>query len=168
LKLAIVVGFTGFSNSGKTRLISRLVSFFARNNIRCAVVKHDAHGHYKEAIDSDSAQFIEAGAAATVVISPNSYVTYRKVPTDLEDLLPKLQAEGYDLILVEGFKKGDHAKIALFRNREQAQILSLLADLPVALVAPESLKEYSIEGVPFFDPEDLEAIASWIKGRFCS
>ena len=65
MKLAVVIGFTGYSNSGKTRLISRLVSYLALTNIRCAVVKHDAHGHYKEAKDSDSAQFIEAGAAAT-------------------------------------------------------------------------------------------------------
>jgi molybdopterin-guanine dinucleotide biosynthesis protein B len=163
--MAAIIGFVGFSNSGKTTLISRLVSYLAQANIRCAVVKHDAHGHYKEAPASDSSQFIDAGAAAAVVISPNGYVSFRKVPIALEELLPKLQAEGYDLILVEGFKKGKHDKIALFRDREQAQIISMLTDLPIAVVAPEELKEYSREGLPFFDPDDLAAIACWIQGR---
>ncbi|NHN31238.1 molybdopterin-guanine dinucleotide biosynthesis protein B [Paenibacillus agricola] len=166
--MTVVIGFTGYSNSGKTRLISRLVHYFALNHISCAVVKHDAHGHYREATGSDSAQFIEAGAAATVVVSPNAYVTYKKVPTDLDSLLPKLQAEGYDLIMVEGFKQGNHDKIALFRNEEQSQIISNLPHLPIAVVAPEPLREYSIKGVPFFDPDDLEALANWIKGRFNS
>jgi molybdopterin-guanine dinucleotide biosynthesis protein B len=166
--LAVVIGFTGFSNSGKTWLISRLVSYFAQSNIRCAVVKHDAHGHYKEASNSDSAQFIEAGAAATVVVSPNSYVSYKRMPIDLDELLEKLQADKYDLILVEGFKQGNHAKIALFRTHEQARIIALLTVMPVALVAPESLKEYRLEGIPFFDSEDLEPIANWISGLMYS
>ncbi|MEK3724177.1 molybdopterin-guanine dinucleotide biosynthesis protein B [Paenibacillus sp. FSL H8-0034] len=163
--MAAVIGFAGFSNSGKTRLISRLVSYYSHMNIRCAVVKHDAHGHYTEASGADSAQFVEAGAAAVAIISPDSYVRIQRESISLEVMLTRLQAEEFDLILIEGFKKGNHDQVALFRNKEQAHILTELNQMPIAVVAPEALKAYSIEGVPFFDPDDLASIAGWIQGR---
>ncbi|WP_240419032.1 molybdopterin-guanine dinucleotide biosynthesis protein B [Paenibacillus periandrae] len=163
--MAAVIGFAGFSNSGKTRLISRLVSYFTSISIRCAVVKHDAHGHYTEASGTDSAQFVEAGAAATVIISPNSSVIMHRESFSLEMMLTRLQAEGFELILIEGFKKGNHEQVALFRNKEQADILSELNHLPIAVVAPEDLKAYSVAGVPFFEPDDVASIAGWIRRR---
>ncbi|SFL27401.1 molybdopterin-guanine dinucleotide biosynthesis protein B [Paenibacillus sp. 1_12] len=163
--MAAVIGFAGFSNSGKTRLISQLVRYFTQLNLRCAVVKHDAHGHYTEASGKDSSQFVEAGAAATAIISPHSFVVIQKVPITLEGLLSRLQSDGFDLILIEGFKKGNHDQVAIFRDKEQAGILTELTHLPIAVVAPEKLKAYSIEGVPFFDSDDLASIAGWIQTR---
>jgi molybdopterin-guanine dinucleotide biosynthesis protein B len=163
--MATVIGFAGYSNSGKTTLISRLVTHFAQTNIQCAVVKHDAHGHYKEATQSDSAQYIDAGAAAAIVISPNACISYRRVTNTLEEVLPMLQKDGYDLIFIEGFKHGNQPQIAVFRDDEQSAILSAIHPAPIALVAPEQLVSYAIEGIPFFNPDNLSAIAEWIQGR---
>jgi molybdopterin-guanine dinucleotide biosynthesis protein B len=163
--MTTVIGFTGFSNSGKTTLISRLVAHFAQVDIRCAVIKHDAHGHYKEAAGSDSSHYIEAGAAVAIVISPEAWAAYHRASISLEEILPELQSQGYDFIFIEGFKGGHHEKIAMFREEKQVDILSALNKPPAAIVAPEKFRELGLKGIPFYDSDHIAAIAEWIQGR---
>ncbi|WP_051620339.1 molybdopterin-guanine dinucleotide biosynthesis protein B [Paenibacillus sp. UNC451MF] len=156
------IGFAGYSDSGKTTLISRLVRHYQEQGIRTGVIKHDAHGHYKEAVGSDSSQYIQAGAAAAVVVSPESHIVYHRESKSLEQMLDDLQSDELDLILVEGFKKGNHDQIALFRSPEQADIIKQLPKPPVAIIAPEQLSVYRSANIPFFDPEDIVLIAEFI------
>ncbi|WP_079908637.1 molybdopterin-guanine dinucleotide biosynthesis protein B [Paenibacillus sp. 32352] len=156
------IGFAGFSDSGKTTLISRLVKHYQNQGIRVGVIKHDAHGHYKEAAGSDSSQYIHAGASAAIVVSPESYIVYRREPHTLEQMVEKLQSEALDLILVEGFKQGKHDQIALFRSEEQANIINQLPREPVAVVAPMELTGCCPDFVPHFAPDDIASIAEFI------
>ncbi|MCR8631119.1 molybdopterin-guanine dinucleotide biosynthesis protein B [Paenibacillus radicis (ex Xue et al. 2023)] len=158
-----VIGFTGFSNSGKTTLISKLVAHFTNSGLKVAVIKHDAHGHYKEAEGTDSTHYRQAGAAATVVVSPTSYMAFRREAVDLEQIVEMLQAQSYELILVEGFKNGTHDKIALFLNEEQAEIFESLSQAPAAAASLESLKELAPATIPFFNIDDISGIAAWIE-----
>lgn len=160
-----VIGFAGFSDSGKTTLISRLVKQLASQGLKAAVIKHDAHGHYKEVEGTDSSMYREAGAAATVVISPGAYAEYRREPVDLEQVVDRFRASRYDFIFVEGFKKERHDKIALFRNVEQADILEILTAPPIAVAAPQHLAKLAPAGIPYFDPEDASGIAEWLINR---
>ncbi|MCS7460135.1 molybdopterin-guanine dinucleotide biosynthesis protein B [Paenibacillus doosanensis] len=162
------IGFAGFSDSGKTTLVSRLIAYFQERGVRTGVIKHDAHGHYKEAEGTDSAGFIAAGAAAAAVVSPDSYIVYRREPRLLEQLVGELrsnQAEPLEIILIEGFKRAGHDQLAIFRNEEQSRILQLLAKPPIAVVAPAELEKYRIEGVPFFHPDDIAMIGKFIQER---
>jgi molybdopterin-guanine dinucleotide biosynthesis protein B len=161
-----VIGFAGFSGSGKTTLIARLVERLAVKGLRTAVIKHDAHGHYKEAAGTDSALYKEAGAAATVVVSPEAYVAFRREAVNLEAVIRQLDLEdSYDLILVEGFKNESHPKIAVFRNAEQAEILRILPTAPVAAAAPQALRALAPESIPFIDLNDVETAAEWLERR---
>jgi molybdopterin-guanine dinucleotide biosynthesis protein B len=160
-----IIGIAGFSNSGKTTLITRLVAHFARRGVRTAVVKHDAHGHYKEAEGTDSSLYMQAGASAAVVVSPDAYVVLRREAIALEVMLSTLRAEAYELILVEGFKNGTHDKIAIFRDAEQAAILLALPQPAVAVAAPAELGHLSPALLPFLDLDNIGAIARWIGNR---
>jgi molybdopterin-guanine dinucleotide biosynthesis protein B len=163
--MSYVIGFAGFSNSGKTTLIARLAAHFAGQGLQTAVIKHDAHGHYKEAEGTDSALYREAGAAATIVISPESYVMYRREAVELEQMVKLLEAQGYDLILVEGFKASSHDKIALFRTEEQAEILKALSTPPIAVASILSLFKLAPSSIPLFELDDISGIATWIRNR---
>ncbi|NOU97928.1 molybdopterin-guanine dinucleotide biosynthesis protein B [Paenibacillus sp. LMG 31456] len=159
-----VIGFVGFSNSGKTTLISKLVTHFTNSGLKVAVIKHDAHGHYKEAEGADSTHYREAGAAATVVISPDSYMAFRREVTELEPIVAMLQVEqSYELIFVEGFKNGAHNKIALFRNEEQAEIIRSLPQPPAAVASFETFKKLVPATIPFLEIDDICGIAEWIE-----
>ncbi|WP_165842256.1 molybdopterin-guanine dinucleotide biosynthesis protein B [Paenibacillus xerothermodurans] len=160
-----VIGFIGFSNSGKTTLIARLVEYFAQEGVRSAVIKHDAHGHYKEAEGSDSSKYINAGASAAVVVSPESYVMFRREAKNLEQMVSLLREQDYDLIFVEGFKHGRHDRIALIREAEQASILHDLQDPPIAVAGPPELAHLAPAHIPFLDMNDIGALAKWILAR---
>lgn len=76
--MAHCIGFAGYSGSGKTTLITKLVIEMKRRGKRIAVLKHDAHGHYKEASGTDSTIFAQSGAEAVVTISIDSIHVYEK------------------------------------------------------------------------------------------
>ncbi|MBP1154783.1 MULTISPECIES: molybdopterin-guanine dinucleotide biosynthesis protein B [unclassified Paenibacillus] len=158
-----VIGFTGYANSGKTTLIRRLTEHYEASGVKVAIIKHDGHGHYKEVSDTDSAQFIESGASASIVISPDAVRTYEKRMLSLSQVIEGLQ-ERFHLIMVEGFKRESHAKIAVFRTEEQAEIVRSLAEPPIAWVTADiRLASGVVPDVPVFHPDDIESIASFIE-----
>lgn len=166
--MAAIVGLAGFSNSGKTTLVTKLVRHFTALGLRTAVIKHDGHGHYKEAAGADSTLFIEAGAQATAVVSPDAYRIYRKQKVEeLDTVIQALPLAELDLVLIEGFKQGTHDKIVLFRSPEQASLLDQLPNKPIAAVTPQALREYAVSrGIPSFDPKDIHSIAAMIQERY--
>lgn len=160
-----VIGFAGYSGSGKTTLISRLTPLFEAQGVRVAVIKHDAHGHYKEVEGADSAQLFAAGASAVVVVSPHEVRYRERGEVTLERTLERVGSR-YDLLFVEGFKHGSHDKIAVFRTPEQAAILKELPVPPIAWAAEDlSVCGKSLTGVPAYLLNDVEGIARFIEGR---
>lgn len=157
-----VIGFAGYSDSGKTTLIAALVRHFRLQGKRIGVIKHDGHGHYKEAEGTDSSKYKEAGADAAVVVSPDSLTVYRRKPLTFDQVVAELQNEKLDLILVEGFKRERHDQIAVYRNAEQGMIMQRLPKPPIAVIAPRELHERQNAAMPAFEPEHVESIADFI------
>lgn len=157
-----VIGFAGYSNSGKTTLIRRLTEYYEAGGVKVAVIKHDGHGHYKEVPDTDSSQFIESGATASIVISPDAVRTYERRELSLSDVIENLLGKIH-IIMVEGFKREPHAKIAVFRTEEQAEIVRSLTEPPIAWVTADLRLASNVPDVPVFHPDDIESIARFIE-----
>ncbi|CAN0549460.1 unnamed protein product, partial [Laminaria digitata] len=64
-----VIGITGWSGSGKTALIVRLIPELASRGYRVATVKHAHHAFDIDTPGKDSYQHREAGAVEVVVSS---------------------------------------------------------------------------------------------------
>ncbi|MFC5451704.1 molybdopterin-guanine dinucleotide biosynthesis protein B [Paenibacillus aestuarii] len=160
--MAYCMGFAGFSDSGKTTLIVKVLEELRRRGHRVAVLKHDGHGHYKEAEGADSTAFVEAGADAVVTISPNGVHRYeKKEAPDLQEQLAELAH--YDLVLIEGFKKDKHPKVAVFRTIEQSRILEELDPAPIGIITELAFES---GGIPVFRPDEPQAISEFVE--FCS
>ncbi|MCZ8518015.1 MULTISPECIES: molybdopterin-guanine dinucleotide biosynthesis protein B [Paenibacillus] len=161
---ATVIGLAGWSNSGKTTLLAKLAGLLEEQGVRVAVIKHDAHGHYKEEDGADSTSFVRAGASAVIVVSPDAVRTYERRRTGLQETVERLQESGlYDYVLVEGFKKELHDKIALFRTPSEAGILRELSPQPLAWVTPDAgAAGFPPAGVPVFHPDDVRGIACFV------
>jgi molybdopterin-guanine dinucleotide biosynthesis protein B len=154
-----VIGFVGYSNSGKTTLASSVVRTLQLKGRKVGVIKHDAHGHYKEAEETDSGKYMEAGADAVVVVSPDSFARLeRKKFSRLCEVVATF--EGYDVVIVEGFKTEAHPKIAVFRSAEQAAILSDLAGI---IAYATNLPARFDTNVPVFDLNDPLPVAAFIE-----
>src|SRR5512137_2590787 len=112
-----VYGIVGRKNSGKTHLVTRLVSAATRRGLVVSTVKHAHHTLDVDQPGKDSWLHREAGAREVIVASASRWALLHELrgapePT-LDELLSRLGA--CDLVLVEGFKRGDHPKLEVYR-----------------------------------------------------
>ena len=155
----MVLGFSGFSGSGKTTVIERLIPEFKKNGIRVAVIKHDAHDFDMDREGKDTYRFSAAGADIVMISSGSKSARLSGSPSSLEDMIH--DAGDADIVLVEGYKHADIPKIA---------VTGLYAgyELPepeegyLAIVSDDISKYTHLKGMPLFDINDAEGIAEWI------
>jgi molybdopterin-guanine dinucleotide biosynthesis protein B len=162
--LAAIVGFAGYSDSGKTTLICSLIDILQGKGKKVAVIKHDGHGHYKEAEGKDTSLFRQAGASAFVAVSPDSYTRYEKTEISLKNAVQMLN--GCDYIFVEGFKKESHLKIAVFREPGQEEVLDQLTAPPIAIAC--GFPYAARGGMPVFELSDSQGLAEWLERNWAT
>lgn len=116
------VSIIGRKNSGKTTLIVALAAELKRRGHRIATVKH-GHPHFEvDKPGSDSWRHMHEGGADAVVIASSAKVALverHDGEPDPETLIARLLGgRGYDLVLVEGYKRGPFPKVEVFRHAE--------------------------------------------------
>ena len=112
-----VLGIVGWSGSGKTVLVTRLIPHFVQQGLRVATLKHAHHAFDVDTPGKDSYEHRKAGAGEVIICSARRWVQMHELgdapePT-LADLLGKLSP--CDLVLVEGFKRELHPKLEVHR-----------------------------------------------------
>ncbi len=159
--MAPVVSIVGKSGAGKTALMERLIAEFGKRGYRIAAVKH-SHGMEIDRPGKDSWRFAQAGSEVVAVSSPEKLAFIRSMDHDasIEEIL-HLIGSGFDLVLVEGFKRGSAPKIEVL-NRELGDDLLCSVKGLSAVVSNESL---DID-VPQFFVDDTQAIADFIEKSF--
>jgi molybdopterin-guanine dinucleotide biosynthesis adapter protein len=160
-----IVSIVGKSDSGKTTLIEKLLPELTSRGYRVATVKHDTHGFEVDREGKDSWRHKRAGAHTVVISSPNKVALIRDVERDLnlDEIRAKLIRD-VDLIISEGYKRGDQPKVEVFRKEVHKELLCTAED---KLIAIASNQTFDI-GVPCYDLEDMKGLAEFIIERFLS
>ena len=112
------IAIVGESGTGKTNLIERLIVEFKNRGIRVAAVKH-SHGVIDlDKEGKDSWRFTEAGSDITVLSSDDKLAYIRNVDSDssIAEIL-RIIGGSADLVLFEGYKKGNIPKIEVYREQ---------------------------------------------------
>ncbi len=160
-----VLAFAGYSGSGKTTAMVALIARLRARGLRIAALKHDAHGFQLDREGKDTARFTAAGATAIAIASRDqrAVIATTQRPSTLAELISTLSV-GVDMILVEGYKHDDIAKIVVHRAgvREApttgAGVLAVLRDTP--------LPQGGLPVIPHDAPEQLEAfVLGWYRGQ---
>jgi molybdopterin-guanine dinucleotide biosynthesis protein B len=157
-----VFGVTGWKNSGKTTLVTRLVTEFTRRGFSVSTVKHAHHEFDIDKPDTDSFRHREAGAREVMIVSGHRWALMHELRDEAE---PPLEAaltrlSPCDLILVEGYKREGHPKIEA-RRTGAAKTAPLAPDDPSILaIAADHPTDSS--GRPCFDLDDVAGIADFI------
>lgn len=133
------IGIVGWSGSGKTTLITQLVPLLRAQKLRVSTIKHAHGGFDMDQPGKDSYRHREAGAQEVMVVSGGRWVLMRDTQEEpkLNDLL--LRMEEVDMVLVEGMKTVDIAKIEVYRPAlgkppiwpQQPNILAVASDEPL-------------------------------------
>lgn len=96
-----IIQIIGYSGSGKTTFISKLIKSLKQKGIKVAAVKHDVHGLDIDREGKDSYIFSESGAEVSVVSSPEMAVFKIHKELTLDDILSNIK--NVDIIIVEGY-----------------------------------------------------------------
>jgi len=160
-----VYGIVGRKNAGKTHLVERLVRAATRRGLAISTVKHAHHAFDIDQPGKDSHRHREAGAREVIVSSTLRYALvheHRGAPEpSLAELLTRLSP--CDLVLVEGFKAGDHPKLEVYRSACGQRPLSSADAAVEAIVADESpAVETSLLRLPL---DDTDAVLDFILHR---
>lgn len=157
-----VFGVTGWKNSGKTTLLTRLVSEFTCRGFKVSTVKHAHHAFDIDTPGTDSFRHREAGAEEVVIVSANRWALMHELrdaaePT-MEEAITRLSP--CDLVLVEGYKREAHPKIEA-RRGDASRGDPLAPDDPsIMAVAADHPTETGT--LPRFDLDDISGIADFI------
>lgn len=138
-----LLGFAAFSNTGKTTLLARLLPLLRQRGLRIGVIKHARHGFDMDQPGKDSYVLREAGATQMLVGSPQRWALVTETPGQgdprLDDLLPHLDQQRLDCILVEGFKHEHFPKIELHRPSQGHPLLCLNDETIIAVASDAPL-----------------------------
>lgn len=100
---------SGFKNTGKTTLITKLIPELNRMGYRVAVIKHDGHDFEGDVPGTDSYRHKAAGAYGTAVFSGKRMLIQKEIQGIDEKKLASFFPEA-DIILLEGFKNSEYPK----------------------------------------------------------
>lgn len=155
-----VICIVGKSDSGKTTLIEKLIPELKQRGFRVGTIKHSAHGFEIDQKGKDSWRHRQAGADTVAVLAPGQIAfTKRTDQSTLEDILGFF--EDMDVIITEGFKRSNQAKIEIFRKGVHDHPLEGSNNNLVAYVTDAPLDT----DLPLFDLDDIRALADFIESR---
>ena len=158
-----VVAISAWSGTGKTTLLKKLIPALCARGLRPGLIKHSHHNMDIDTPGKDSYELRKAGAAQTMVASPQRWAlmteTPDEAPLNLAYLVSRMDHSTLDLGLVEGFKHEAVPKLLLFRSDAGHDLSELTLDEHVIAVASDVAVELE---VPVLDLNDVDGIAQFI------
>lgn len=114
-----ILGVAAYSGTGKTTLLRKILPQLRGRGLRVGMIKHAHHSFDTDVPGKDSYELRKAGATQMLVASRHRWALVTETgdasEPRLDELLPHLDHEQLDLILVEGFKAEAFPKIELHR-----------------------------------------------------
>ena len=160
-----VFGVTGWKNSGKTTLVTRLVAEFARRGLKVSTVKHAHHAFDIDKPDTDSFKHRQAGASEVMIVSGHRWALMHELRDEDEPPLEAALARisPCDLIVVEGYKREGHPKLEA--RRAESLKSDPLSPSDASIVAIASDLDTDGGPLPVFALADAAAICDFIAGH---
>jgi molybdopterin-guanine dinucleotide biosynthesis adapter protein len=153
-----IISIVGKSSTGKTTFLEKLIREITIRGYKVATIKHSHHSISFDQPNKDSWRHAKSGAVATMVSSTTEIQIIKPVEKELtvEELARNL-GEEYDLILSEGFSRGNAPKIEIHR-KEAGPLLENASKL-FAIVTDEPLDTE----VKQFRFEDIKGVATLLE-----
>jgi len=173
---AKVILVVGHHNSGKTRTIKLLVSRLRSLGFKVATMKHVHELDFTfDLRGKDTWRHGAAGAEATLAVSPNEIVLFRRLEAcrlGWEEILSML-GEDYDFILAEGFRRmagrrENTYKLVTARSLDEAE--SLLNEVSPSVLAivgwGVQWAQKTFKGAPVLRlPEEADRLTAILLGE---
>ncbi|HEX9322070.1 MAG TPA: molybdopterin-guanine dinucleotide biosynthesis protein B [Xanthobacteraceae bacterium] len=159
-----VIGIAGWSGAGKTTLLTKLIPRLVERGLRVSTIKHAHHGFDVDQKGKDSHTHRVAGATEVLVSSANRWALVHELRGSAEPALDALlqKLAPVDLVVIEGFKRGPHPKLEVYR---QSVGKPLLHPEDPNIVAIASDRPLPAARVPVLAIDDIDAIFELVLAR---
>lgn len=139
-----LVGFVGWSDSGKTTVIEGLVKELKERGYRVAVLKHCPQGFDLDKKGTDSARIWAAGADGVALVGPGQMALLERVAEVNLRQMAELYFPDYDFVLIEGGKEAVGFKKIMVTKEEltrdppvsSGELLAVVSDDPPNIDKP--------------------------------
>jgi len=153
-----VLGFSAFSGTGKTTLLTKLIPLLKQSGIRVGLIKHSHHNFEIDKPGKDSYRLRKAGASPVMLVSSHrraiisEFDTINQAKPRLDEQLKILDQSELDLILVEGFKSEHFPKIELHRPSLKNKLL-FPNDSTIIAIATDAEIEITTDNTGLSEPK---------------
>ena len=162
MKTNIIFGIAGWSGSGKTELMTKLINNLKQHHdLQICAIKH-AHDSFK--IDhegKDTYKFSVAGANKVIISSKSKIAMIEKVNRELSLRKILANVKGFNVILVEGWKKSHIKKIEVCRKDIKMPLL-YEDDPSFVAVATDEKNFIPKRNIKILNLNNIPSIASFI------
>jgi len=154
-----IVGLAGWSGSGKTSLLAKLIPLLTARGLSVSTIKHAHHEFDIDQPGKDSWVHRQAGATEVLVASVRRYALMRELRDQQEPTLGELMAKlaPVDIVLIEGFKRDPHPKIEIHRPELGKPTLYPDDRWIMAVASPEPLADLPVPWLPLDSPAAIAA-----------
>ena len=157
-------GIVGWSGSGKTHLICRIIKYYNNKKLNVCSIKHSHHNFEVDKKGKDSFEHLKSGSKEVVIYNEYKFAmitTKKKKKINLKDIVNKFSPDT-DIVLIEGLKKGPTKKIEVYRDSIKKPLLCLKDKNIKALIFDKASPKISQINIPKFHIDETEKIGSFI------
>lgn len=161
-----MISVIGFSKTGKTTFIAKMVKVLNERGHRTAVIKHDPLDHGEvDRVGSDTSLFWNAGSQAVALSSPNRLTLFLRTDEDThpETITPLL---GHvDLVILEGYKRWTFPKVVVWSSKvknltvKPSELLAVICDPDVI----DDAKKWIKGDTPLFLRDEVEQLVTLLE-----
>jgi len=154
-----IFSLVGWSESGKTTLISALISHFKQKKKSIAALKNVSRHYSLQPEGKDSWTFLQAGADMVFLTSKDEILSIKKRNPTLDlhtELNPELK--NHDLVLLEGLT-GENIPVIEVFNSKLNKNLKFQEKKLSAVISDQKINSE----VPWFDINDIKNIAKFME-----
>ncbi|QOY34127.1 molybdopterin-guanine dinucleotide biosynthesis protein B [Anaerobacillus isosaccharinicus] len=168
-----IIQVAGFSNSGKTTLVEKLVHAATKNAFRVGTIKHHGHGGELISLDEgkDSWKHRQAGAIVSAAVSRGMLQlnVARENSWEPEELLALYEYFPIDVVIIEGFKASPFPKVVIIKDPTEIGLLTKLDNIFCVISWFPLTSEMKNAKIPHFQLEDdgnyLDFLLQKLKGQ---
>lgn len=153
----------GYKNTGKTTLVSRLVTEMKKRGYIVGTLKHDVHEFQMDVPGTDTDQHRQAGADVVAIAGRGGWAVqaWEAAPPSVWDMLNRIA--DVDIVLVEGYKQSHLPKIVLADEQGAIFQNENLENVIAAAVPAAGLHMLASLEVPVYHRDEVVRIADLIE-----
>jgi molybdopterin-guanine dinucleotide biosynthesis adapter protein len=159
--MKILLSIIGRSGSGKTTLIEKLIKKYRTEGRGVGVLKHMKHDFEMDHKGKDTFRYREAGAAVSAISNDRKFAVTADIGGESPVVLASQFFRNVDIVIIEGFKEGDIAKIEVIGDSKESPLF--MGGTDVVAVVTDGIVETK---APVFKRDDIDCIAGFIDKLF--